>query len=148
MRNNPNIILEKLGKITFGAHLDNPTCWNYIPALNGLNRVRWFQHSKCLDIKNTRVWKRLNNMLNTLEENLSISTGLATRPSRLAPKKCINKSIWLATGGHLPWVHHGYLPGANQIDLFMHFPTHKSRWPRLKWTSFLLVIYVNRLRSK
>ena len=24
-------------------------------------------------------------------------------------------------GGHLPWVHHGYLPGANQIDLFMHF---------------------------
>ena len=24
-------------------------------------------------------------------------------------------------GGHLPWVHQGYLPGANQIDLFMHF---------------------------
>jgi hypothetical protein len=24
-------------------------------------------------------------------------------------------------GGHLSWVHHGYLPGANQIDLFMHF---------------------------
>jgi hypothetical protein len=22
---------------------------------------------------------------------------------------------------NLPWVHHGYLPGANQIDLFMHF---------------------------
>ena len=40
----------------------------------------------------------------SLEESLSISTGLATRPSRLAPKKCINKSIWLATGGHLPWV--------------------------------------------
>ena len=38
------------------------------------------------------------------------------------PRKCINKSIWLATGGgHLPWVHHGYLPGANQIDLLMHF---------------------------
>ena len=76
-----------------------------------------------------------------LEESLSISTSLATRPSQLAPKKCINKSIWLATGGgHLPWVHHGYLPGANQIDLFMHFPTHESRWPRLKWTSFLLVL--------
>jgi hypothetical protein len=67
----------------------------------------------------------------SLEESLSISTGLATRPSRLTPKKCINKSIWLATGGHLP--------GANKIDLFMHFPTHESRWPRLKWTSFLLV---------
>jgi hypothetical protein len=35
----------------------------------------------------------------SLEESLSISTGLATWPSRLAPKKCINKSIWLATGG-------------------------------------------------
>jgi hypothetical protein len=57
-----------------------------------------------------------------LEEIVSKSTLLATRPSRLEPKKCINKSIWLATGGgHLPWVHHGYLPGANQIDLFMHF---------------------------
>ena len=75
----------------------------------------------------------------TLEEIVSKSTLLVTRSSRLAPKKCINKSIWLATGGHLPWVHHGYLPGANQIDLFMHFPTHESRWPRLKWTSFLLV---------
>ena len=52
---------------------------------------------------------------------MSKSTLLATRPSQLAPKKCINKSIWLATGGHLPWVHHRYLPGANQIDLFMHF---------------------------
>jgi hypothetical protein len=57
----------------------------------------------------------------TLEEIVSKSTLLATRPSRLAPKKCINKSIWLASRGHLPWVHHGYLPGANQIDLFMHF---------------------------
>jgi predicted AlkP superfamily phosphohydrolase/phosphomutase len=23
--------------------------------------------------------------------------------------------------GSIPWVHHGYLPVANQIDLFMHF---------------------------
>jgi hypothetical protein len=35
----------------------------------------------------------------SLEEIVSKSTLLATRPSRLAPKKCINKSIWLATGG-------------------------------------------------
>jgi hypothetical protein len=35
----------------------------------------------------------------TLEEIVSKSTLLATRPSRFAPKKCINKSIWLATGG-------------------------------------------------
>ena len=64
------------------------------------------------------------------------------RPSRLVPKKCINKSIWLATGGHLPWVHHGYLPGANQIDLFMHFLGYESRWPRLKWTSFFQCIHL------
>jgi hypothetical protein len=76
----------------------------------------------------------------TLEESLSISTGLATRPSRLAPKKCINKSIWLAAGGHLPWVHHGYLPGANQIDFFMHFLGCEYRWLGFIWTRFLLVI--------
>jgi hypothetical protein len=35
----------------------------------------------------------------SLEEIVSKSTLLATRPSRLAPKKCINKSIWLAIGG-------------------------------------------------
>ena len=35
----------------------------------------------------------------SLEEIVSKSTLLATRPSRLTPKKCINKSIWLATGG-------------------------------------------------
>jgi hypothetical protein len=34
-----------------------------------------------------------------LEEIVSKSTLLATRPSRLAAKNCINKSIWLATGG-------------------------------------------------
>jgi hypothetical protein len=39
------------------------------------------------------------NFQQTLEEIVSKSTLLATRPSRLAPKKCINKSIWLATGG-------------------------------------------------
>jgi hypothetical protein len=60
--------------------------------------------------------------VHTLEEIVSKSTLLATRPSRLAPKKCINKSIWLATGGAPSMgTHHGYLPGANQIDLFMHF---------------------------
>jgi hypothetical protein len=78
-------------------------------------------------------------LIDTLEESLSISTGLATWPLQLTPRICINKSIWLATGGHLPWVHHGYLPGANQIDLFMHFLGYESQWPRLKWTSFLLV---------
>ena len=75
----------------------------------------------------------------TLEEIVSKSTLLATRPSRLAPEKCINKSIWLATGGHLPWVHHGYLPGANQIDLFMHFLGYDHRRGVLIWTRFLLV---------
>src|ERR1700738_3562061 len=56
-----------------------------------------------------------------LEENLSISTGLATRPSRLSPKKCINKSIWLATGG-APSMGTPRVPsGCQQIDLFMHF---------------------------
>jgi hypothetical protein len=30
----------------------------------------------------------------------------------------------------------------------MHFPTHESRWPRLKWTSFLLVIESNIWDSK
>ena len=70
---------------------------------------------------------------------MSKSTLLATRPSRLAPKKCINKSIWLATGGHLPWVHHEYLPGANQIDLFMHFFGYDHRRGGLIWTRFLLV---------
>jgi hypothetical protein len=30
-------------------------------------------------------------------------------------------SMGTPRGGHLPWVHHGYLPGANQNDLFMHF---------------------------
>jgi hypothetical protein len=66
-------------------------------------------------------YKFLHYVLLSLEEIVSKSTFLATRPSRLAPEKCINKSIWLAPGGHLPWVHHGYLLGANQIDLFMHF---------------------------
>src|ERR1700724_1583712 len=57
----------------------------------------------------------------TLEEILSISTGLATRPSRLSPKKCINKSIWLATGG-APSMGTPRVPsGCQQIDLFMHF---------------------------
>src|ERR1700738_766900 len=57
----------------------------------------------------------------SLEEILSISTGLATRPSRLAPKKCINKSIWLATGG-APSMGTPQVPsGCQQIDLFMHF---------------------------
>jgi hypothetical protein len=52
---------------------------------------------------------------------VSKSTLLATRPSRLAPKKCINKSIWLAPGRYL-WCTHGRCPPlANQIDLFMHF---------------------------
>ena len=78
----------------------------------------------------------------TLEEILSISTGLATRPSRLSPKKCINKSIWLATGGHPPWVHHGYLPGANKLICLCIFWVHESWWPQLKWTRFLLVIIV------
>jgi hypothetical protein len=56
-----------------------------------------------------------------LEEIVSKSTLLATRPSRLAPKKCINKSIWLAPGRY-PWCTHGRCPPlANQIDLFMHF---------------------------
>src|SRR6202048_2487964 len=56
-----------------------------------------------------------------LEENLSISTGLATRPSRLSPKKCINKSIWLATGG-APSMGTPRVPsGCQQIDLFMQF---------------------------
>ena len=43
----------------------------------------------------------------------SVQTNLGQHD--LSPKKCINKSIWLAPGGHLPWVHHGYLPGANQM---------------------------------
>ena len=34
------------------------------------------------------------------------------------------------------------LPGANQIDMFMHFLGYGSRWPRLKWKSFLLVTRV------
>src|ERR1700738_2546944 len=56
-----------------------------------------------------------------LEENLSISTGLATRPSRLSPKNCINKSICLATGG-APSMGTPRLPsGCQQINLFMHF---------------------------
>src|ERR1700737_1696906 len=60
-------------------------------------------------------------VLTTLEEILSISTGLATRPSRLSPKKCINKSIWLATGG-APSMGTPRVPsGCQQIDLFMHF---------------------------
>jgi hypothetical protein len=75
----------------------------------------------------------------SLEEIVSKSTLLATRPSRLTPKKCINKSIWLAIGGHLPWVHHGYLPGVNQIDLFMHFLGYDHRIGGLIWTRFLLV---------
>ena len=33
----------------------------------------------------------------------------------------------------------GAPPGANQFNLFMHFLGDKSCWPRLKWTSFLLV---------
>src|ERR1700737_3953228 len=58
---------------------------------------------------------------NALEEILSISTGLATRPSSLPPKKCINKSIWLATGG-APSMGTPRVPsGCQQIDLFMHF---------------------------
>src|SRR6202022_4718361 len=57
----------------------------------------------------------------SLEEILSISIGLASRPSRLSPKKCINKSIWLATGG-APSMGTPRLPsGCQQIDLFMHF---------------------------
>jgi hypothetical protein len=48
----------------------------------------------------------------SLEESLSISTSLATRPSRLAPKKCINKSIWLATGGG---TFHGYTTGTFRV---------------------------------
>src|ERR1700738_1243046 len=57
----------------------------------------------------------------TLEEILSISTLLSTRPSPLSPKKCINKSMcWHpeATRG-VPM--EGGPPVANQIDLFMHF---------------------------
>jgi hypothetical protein len=37
------------------------------------------------------------------------------------PRKCINKSIWLAPGRY-PWCTHRRCPPvANQIDLFMHF---------------------------
>src|ERR1700738_494005 len=57
----------------------------------------------------------------TLEEILSISTLLSTRPSTLSPKKCINKSIcWHpeATRG-VPM--EGAPPVGNQIDFVMPF---------------------------
>jgi hypothetical protein len=50
--------------------------------------------------------------------------GLAHLGSLKMLIKRLNKapsSHLLQPGGHLPWVHHGYLLGANQIDLFMHF---------------------------
>jgi len=49
---------------------------------------------------------------------VSKSTLLATRPSRLAPKKCINKSTQ-----KVPVVYPWKVPPpvANQIDLFMQF---------------------------
>jgi hypothetical protein len=75
----------------------------------------------------------------SLEEIVSKSTLLATRPLRLAPKKCINKSIWLATGGAPSMGTPRVLPGANQIDLFMHFLGYDHRRGGLIWTRFLLV---------
>jgi hypothetical protein len=41
-------------------------------------------------------------LVSYIEEIVSKSTLLATRPSPLAPKKCINKTSWLATGGGAP----------------------------------------------
>jgi hypothetical protein len=47
----------------------------------------------------SKLVKKKPNDVTSLEEIVSKSTLLATRPLWLAPKKCINKSIWLATGG-------------------------------------------------
>jgi hypothetical protein len=79
-------------------------------------------NSPLITLVTLKKWRGL--LLDTyyiLEEIVSKSTLLATRPSRLTPKKCINKSIWLAPGRY-PWCTHGRCPPlANQIDLFMHF---------------------------
>jgi hypothetical protein len=67
-----------------------------------------------------------------LEEIVSKSTLLATRPSRLAPKKCINKSIWLAPGRY-PWCTHGRcLPGCQPNWFVYAFFGCESRWPSRK----------------
>jgi len=69
----------------------------------------------------------------TLEEIVSKSTLLATRPSRLAPKKCINKSIWLATGGGAPSMGKPRGPSGCQPNWFVYaFFGCESRWPSCK----------------
>ena len=54
-----------------------------------------------------------------LEEIVSKSTLLATRPSRLTPKKCINKSIWLAIGG-APSMGTPRVPSGCQLNWFVY----------------------------
>jgi hypothetical protein len=58
------------------------------------------------------------------------------------PRKCINKSIWLAPGRY-PWCTHGRCPPPGcQANWFVYaFFRCESRWPKLKWTSFLLVTW-------
>jgi hypothetical protein len=63
------------------------------PTSTFLKTRQWNATTPTMDHKNK--WESVK--LPTLEEIMSKSTFLVTRPSRLAPKKCINKSIWLAT---------------------------------------------------
>ena len=67
----------------------------------------------------------------------SVQTNLGQHD--LSPKKRINKSFGWHPEGTRGVPMEGAPPGANQIDLFMHFLGDKSCWPRLVWTEFLLV---------
>ena len=86
---------------------------------------------ECVELKiyicpKGHFWKKKNESLTillSLEGIVSISAGLATRPLRLAPKKCINKSIWLATGG-APSMGTPRVPSGCQPNWFVYAFSH------------------------
>ena len=96
----------------------------------------------------THIVDTLVGLQITLEEILSISTGLVTRPSRLTPKKCINKLIWLATGG-APSMGTPRVPsGCQQIDLFMHFLVARVAMALVEMDKISSSVIVSRLRTR